>query len=648
MSGANVAVAGDTLDNTNGAIGNVARTTGDVTVTTTGAINNTNGQMGATHDLSVSASTLTGGGAYNAANDVAVSLQGDFAPTADVQFNAGHNLSFTLPGTFTNGAVVQAVNDLNVNAGDIENSGVMMAGGTLTTHSNTLENTNAIVGGSVSLNANSSITNVGPTALIGATDSHGKLELLAPDIENRDGTTATDTQATTAIYGLGKVVLAGGKNADGSYSNANAIRNQSGLIESAGDMELHASQVTNSRTTMTTTGLNQPVDPTLLAQLGISLSGCTALDVTACSAGHPYVGWSSQGDPSLVGGAYTQPPHGGQWNSGYQYTTFTGVALANLITGISPQAQIIAGGNLDASNVGLFQNYWSAVAAAGNIAAPVTLDQSSWQGQTAPQVQVTYSGYYHYTNYDHSIGDWTLPFGDAPFAGSHPGGYAQAAPADIRTYALPGYESTFVAGGSLSGTGVSINNTAGNAGIPSLGLAPGQALSSVTVSGVSGSASGAKSGAATVNGGSGMVNPVIASATAQNVRQNLTVRQGGLFSPATMPGAPYLIETNPAFTNQKTFISSDYYLQQLGLNPQTTEKRLGDGFYEQQLVRNQITSLTGKAMLGPYTDLQSMYQSLLAAGASLSQSLNLALGMSPCRQNRWRRSRATSSSCRPR
>ncbi|MFP3739921.1 hypothetical protein, partial [Burkholderia sp. SIMBA_019] len=78
----------------------------------------------------------------------------------------------------------------------------------------------------------------------------------------------------------------------------------------------------------------------------------------------------------------------------------------------------------------------------------------------------------------------------------------------------------------------------------------------------------------------------------------------------------------------KTFISSDYYLQQLGLNPQTTIKRLGDGFYEQQLVRNQITSLTGKAVLGPYTDLQGMYESLLAAGASLSKSLDLPLGMS--------------------
>ncbi|MBB5442945.1 filamentous hemagglutinin [Paraburkholderia sp. WSM4177] len=630
LSGASVAVQADTVDNSGGEIGSFAGSTGDLAITTTGAITNTNGQIGATHDLTLNAAALTGGGAYSAANDVAVNVQGDFAPTPDLQFSAGHDLTFTLPGTFNNGATLAAVNNLGINAGDIANSGAMMAGGTLTTHSNTLENTGAIVGGSVSVNAAQSITNVGPTALIGATDSNGLLEVLAPDIENRDDTTMTDTQATTAIYGLGNVVLAGGKDANGNYTNANLIRNQSALIQSAGDMTLDASQVTNTRTTMTTTGLNQPVDPSLLSQLGISLSGCTAINMAACSAGNPYVGWTTPDNPAfltMIGGVYTVPPNGGQWNSGYQYTTYTGVAVANLIASISPQAQIIAGGNLDASKVGLFQNYWSAVAAVGNIAAPVTLDQNSWQGQTAPAVQVTYSGYYHYTNYDHSIGDWTLPFGDAPFVGSNPGGY-QAAPADIRSYALPSYESSFVAGGTLSGTGVNIDNTAGNAGVPSLGLVPGQSLGGVTVGGVSGSAGGTKGGAASVNSGSGLVNPVIASATAVNVLSNLTIPQGGLFRPATAPNAPYLIESNPAFTNARSFLSSDYYLQQLGLNPQSVEKRLGDGLYEQQLVQNEITSLTGKAVLGPYTDVQSMYEALLAAGASLAGSLDLPLGMS--------------------
>ncbi|WP_186268534.1 hemagglutinin repeat-containing protein, partial [Burkholderia gladioli] len=76
------------------------------------------------------------------------------------------------------------------------------------------------------------------------------------------------------------------------------------------------------------------------------------------------------------------------------------------------------------------------------------------------------------------------------------------------------------------------------------------------------------------------------------------------------------------------FISSDYFFSQIGVDLTHIPKRLGDGFYEQQLVRNQVTSLTGKAVLGPYADLQTMYESLMAAGADLSKSLDLPIGAS--------------------
>uniref|UniRef100_UPI002ABE4946 hypothetical protein n=1 Tax=Paraburkholderia tropica TaxID=92647 RepID=UPI002ABE4946 len=139
VSGAGVTVHGDTVDNSGGKIGSFAGSNGDVAITTTGAVTNANGQIGATHDLAINAVVLTGGGSYSAANDVAVTVQGDFAPTPDVRFNAGHDLTFTLPGTFSNNTLVEASNNLNVNAADVQNRGVMMAGGTLATHSNTLE-----------------------------------------------------------------------------------------------------------------------------------------------------------------------------------------------------------------------------------------------------------------------------------------------------------------------------------------------------------------------------------------------------------------------------------------------------------------------------------------------------------------------------
>ncbi|WP_244134044.1 hemagglutinin repeat-containing protein [Burkholderia gladioli] len=616
ISGASLHVQGNTLDNSGGTIGNVTNSNGDVDVTTTGAITNTNGQISSTHDLSVTAATLQGGGTYSATHDANVNLQGDYTAASDTQFNVGHDLAFTLPGTFTNNANLQSVNNLSVNAGNIVNVGALTAGGLLHTQSTNLINTGALVGASASLNATNTISNLGPTALIGASDSNGTLEILARDIENRDDTTATDSMATTAIFGMGKVVLAGGKDASGNYTNAALVNNVSALIQSGGDMELHADKVTSTRRAMKTS--TSQIDPASLAQFGIPISGRT--------------GQVGVKDPGSIGGVYTEPPHGGQWNSTYQFTTYyADSATATTVTDISPAAQIVSGGKIDASSVGTLQNYWSNIAAVGDIKMPAHYDADGWaaSGQKLPGVSVSYSGQYHYNNYDNTEHDWQLPFGNAPFVTGRPGGYTQAAPASIKDYTLPGYFSTMSSNGTISGTGVSVSNTAGNASIPSLGLLPGQSVPGLTPTNLSGNASGAKSGASSVHGGPpAPVDPIIASATALNVLNNLTIPQGGLFKPTTAPNASYVIETNPAFTNQKNFISSDYFFGQLGVDLTHIPKRLGDGFYEQQLVRNEVTALTGKAVLGPYADLQTMYQSLMAAGADLSKSLDLAVGAS--------------------
>ncbi|WP_202755342.1 hemagglutinin repeat-containing protein [Burkholderia cenocepacia] len=616
LSGASLRVQGNTLDNSGGTIGNVTNSNGDVVVTTAGAITNTNGQISSTHDLSVAAATLQGGGTYSATHDANVNLQGDYTAASDTQFNVGHDLAFTLPGTFTNNANLQSVNNLSVNAGNIFNFGALTAGGLLHTQSTNLTNTGALVGASASLNATNTILNLGPTALIGASDSNGTLEILAHDIENRDDTTATDSMATTAIFGMGKVVLAGGKDASGNYTNAGLVNNVSALIQSDGDMQLHADKIASTRRVMKTS--TSSIDPSLLGQFGISISGRT--------------GQVGVKDPDSIGGVYTEPPHGGQWNSTYQFTTYyADSATATTVTDISPAAQIVSGGRIDASSVGTLQNYWSNIAAVGDIKMPGHYDADGWaaSGQKLPGVTVSYSGQYHYNNYDNSEHDWQLPFGNAPFVTGRPGGYTQTAPASIKDYTLPGYFSTLSSNGTISGTGVSVSNTAANASIPSLGLLPGQSVPGLTPTNLSGNASSAKSGASSVHGGPpAPVDPIIASATALNVLNNLTIPQGGLYRPTTAPNAHYVIETNPAFTNQKNFISSDYFFGQLGVDLTHIPKRLGDGFYEQQLVRNQVTSLTGKAVLGPYADLQTMYQSLMTAGADLSKSLDLPMGAS--------------------
>lgn len=88
-----------------------------------------------------------------------------------------------------------------------------------------------------------------------------------------------------------------------------------------------------------------------------------------------------------------------------------------------------------------------------------------------------------------------------------------------------------------------------------------------------------------------------------------------------------LIETDSAFTNRKNFLSSQYMLDALANDPERRLKRLGDGFYEQQLINEQIVSATGKQYLEGYTDNEAEYKALLEAGISFGKAFKLAPGI---------------------
>ncbi|MGA4635499.1 hemagglutinin repeat-containing protein [Pseudomonas solani] len=89
----------------------------------------------------------------------------------------------------------------------------------------------------------------------------------------------------------------------------------------------------------------------------------------------------------------------------------------------------------------------------------------------------------------------------------------------------------------------------------------------------------------------------------------------------------YLIETNPELTNLKQFLSSDYLLGLLGYDPDQAQKRLGDGLYEQRLVREAITARTGQRYLAGLGSDEAMFRYLMDNAISSKQSLNLSLGV---------------------
>ena len=95
---------------------------------------------------------------------------------------------------------------------------------------------------------------------------------------------------------------------------------------------------------------------------------------------------------------------------------------------------------------------------------------------------------------------------------------------------------------------------------------------------------------------------------------------------ATNPNTSYVIETDPNFTNRRNFLSSDYVLSRLKLDPMNIQKRLGDGYYEQQLVMQEIMRQTGKSRLQSGLSAEEQYRQLMDAGISVTKSQSIALG----------------------
>lgn len=90
----------------------------------------------------------------------------------------------------------------------------------------------------------------------------------------------------------------------------------------------------------------------------------------------------------------------------------------------------------------------------------------------------------------------------------------------------------------------------------------------------------------------------------------------------------YLIETNPLFTDMRQFLGSDYMLTKLGYDPDTAQKRLGDGFYEQRLIQQAVLARTGQRFIDGQTSDADLFKHLMDNAISSKSALNLSVGVS--------------------
>ncbi|SFN59831.1 filamentous hemagglutinin family N-terminal domain-containing protein, partial [Formivibrio citricus] len=679
------------LDNSAGEIGTQQGSGSDLRLQTS-TLTNSAGKIGSDRNITLSADTVTGAGQIIAAQDVSLNVAGDFTNGTGNQIKANRDMTLTAGGTLINRGQLEAVNNLNLNAthidnqsgaginanqttlaatGNLTNAG-RIEGNTVNAGAASLTNTGTVIGGDVTVTANS-LTNDGATALIAST---GNTKLWVRDtLTNQNGAT---------VYSMGDLSIAASSQRDGNgrlQDRTTTILNDSSTLETDGNLEVAVTNLTNRRAVQIGTtdlgtvaanksnvilwewgctrdenGLQDCTNTWVNRQLNIR-GQYTAPKVVTIDAGNLNTNDTTNKvltlKTPLFFGDYqfhlfsddnsTPQTKPWEWYAGtiyyesltpinngtqYQLSFYPGmgpnmmrpseIRSAGLtdrgelweawrrqqvrtqeeqVTQQGADSRILAGNNIKVSLGGTLTNEQGQIAAGANI--DINGSTTALGDVTGGSVVNVSRGLVRTTTTSGTSGYWT-------WAGNVPRYAERTDPLSTQTAVTGTVAGSITAGQSININTASVNNqTVFSANVPAGGN--GGTLDA-------GQNHGAPNG--------GVTSAASQSAPAFNLPQN------ALYTRHTEPGARYLIETDPRFANFGNFISSDYMLSRLNLNPEQTQKRLGDGFYEQRLVLDQIAQLTGRRTLGQYASAEDQFKALMDQGVTMAQQYNLTPGIS--------------------
>jgi filamentous hemagglutinin len=679
------------LDNTSGKIGNDAGSGGGVSIRTgtlanqTGAIGSDQDLSLSAATLTGDGSIVAGrNGVVTLGSDYTQTSANRLHANGDLNFTTSGK--FTNQGVLdANGALTvnaanvenqrgadmnSAATTVNANGGTIDNAG-RIEGDAVTTNSATLNNTGTVIGANVTANANT-ITNSGAAAVFAAAS---RLNLYAANqLSNTGGAN---------LFSVGDINIAanGQRDANGLLVNRtqNVLNDQS-TIEAQGNLELAAGTLTNTRpaptiateTTDTTTthqtkrqqfigcptgnaapnhGVcsyatwsgpyktpqtatysagqvvsqsngTHPVDRVLVVNVNGQQQTLYYNTLTVNGDGSVTAVYWAGYDPHVNYAPDTEYATRSDGHNGYQrveiWRDTTSTIQQDKVTSQTRQAQLVAGGSITMANVGTINNDYSAITAGKSIQIGSTqqggsVGSGSYGGTTVNNVGQTL---YQYQT-DNIVSMYAWNENTTQDRGTI------VEPTVVYTpIAIGGTGGTIVANQSVKIDAQNVNNQNVAAQNSSTGATGGTLGNNAATQGVSGS-SPSKVGAA-----SGTTNvPALQSVASATGALSITLPTSGMYSIHDAPGQPYLIVTDPRLTSYTNFISSDYMLGQLNLNPASIEKRLGDGMYEQQMVRNQITQLTGRTFLPGYASAEEEYRALMTSGANYAKAFGLVPGM---------------------
>jgi filamentous hemagglutinin len=563
------------------------------------ALTNTEGTLIAGTELTVNAASVTGDGSLLSQDEMTLNVQKAFVNTGSVIANG--NIDFTLAKGLINEGLIKAGNALTLAAADLTNrkTGEISAAENHLLIAGDVTNRGLLDGGLTHLVA-TTLNNYGTGRIYG---DHIALQAdtinneakggTAPVIAAREqldiGVGTLNNVGHGLIYSAGDVAIGGSLNDQWqAQGRALAFNNHSSTLESAGDMTLNIGQINN-------------INDRLITEVAVVES--SAHHEAALKGSTARFDWddidTSSKDKYGVHRAKMPDGTGGKEFYEYNYRrTITETQVKE-----SDPGQIIAGGDLTI-NSDQVNNKDSRIVAGGLLGGLIgELNNIATMGERVITDTGTQTRWYAKKKKKKMGGTKTSQ-------GKETSSYRPAAV--VQTIDLQQMAWQSLAPVSDSGTTVA-----------------GRDASALTTRTVDAGRMDAELAHRPLSPawGERVEISVGPDSAIRLTPPDVRLPDSSLYQLRPAADLPFLVETDPRFTNKKQWLGSDYMMRAFVSDPDNAQKRLGDGFYEQRLIREQITALTGSRYLQGYDNDEQQFRALMDAGVAFGKEYGLVPGV---------------------
>ncbi|HBO37720.1 MAG TPA: hypothetical protein DD638_03565, partial [Pasteurellaceae bacterium] len=571
------------------------------------AIQNHAGTIASIGNLIVDAARLSDTGKLQTKNDASISLK------QDMTLNGG----------------IDVEGNLWLKANNVENNGDLIVGKGLNIQTASLRNNeNAVISSNVTSIESSSLTNYGlidgikTTIKTGILDNIGtgriygdQLSIQANTLNNLEQNDKSATIAArkrldlgvdtltnrndSSLISLGAIHIGGILDSEGyATGKANAIYNSNGLIEAQGDIAISSGLLSNTNEYFKT-------NLKLISQMGV-------------------VEYQGSGDPTRykegTSGLYVyndesdhlHTPDGRNHEVWYKYTYTTSIQRTEVLPGEYEAGRIYSNANIIVKGDKI-DNVNSRIIAGGKL--DVQADIINNQEDKGIEITTNSGGLHNYWRHHKKGRDNTgYRYSDYNPAPEIKDGIGLGVAA-YKEYSLP----------TLSTSSITNINVPQTVDIDVKNMAQGEKVLNTVSAGID--INVAQNNTNLSDFTQTDINVAQDNSVVRVKTQDITLPRSSLFIINPQSTSNYLVETDPAFTQYRQWLSSEYMLNALHLNADAMHKRIGDGFYEQRLVQEQIAELTGHIYLSNYSSQEDQFKALMNNGLTFAKQFQLTPGV---------------------